>query len=64
MKDKLRNMDKSAGTLELIEDGRIKYYMVLDNHKEFFLTTMEAPVVKNDTKYTNIYYKKNKWKTC
>lgn len=60
MKNKLKDMDQSSGTLELIEDGRIKYYMILENFKQFFLTSMLPPVVKNEEKYTNIYYKKNK----
>ena len=48
-----------AGTVELISDGRIKYYMVLEKQECFYLTTKEQGDVKNEDKYTNLYYKKN-----
>lgn len=60
MKDVLRNMDKSSGTLELIDGKMIKYFMMIENQKDYYLTTKEAPIVKNEDKYTNLYYKKNK----
>ncbi len=59
MKVILNDMGKRAGTLEMIDSGLIKYFMALEKRQEFFLTQKEAPAVKNEDKYTNIYYKKN-----
>ena len=39
MKRLKESLQKKAGTVEVIEGNTIKYYMVLDHHQEFFLTT-------------------------
>jgi hypothetical protein len=51
--------EKKTGTIELIDEGLVKYYMPLENFKEFYLTKNPQPAVMNDNKYTNIYFKKN-----
>ena len=47
-----------CGTIELIENKTIKYFLVIEKQKEFYLTTKEEPEIKNGNKFTNIYYKK------
>jgi len=47
-----------SGTIEVIENGVIKYYLIIEKQKEFVLTTMKQPELKNEDKFTSIYYKK------
>ena len=62
MKDVLKNMDQMSGTLELLDrtSNRIRYFMPIENQKEFYLTTKDVPRAKRENKYTNLYYKKMK----
>ena len=60
MKETMKNVEKHpSGTLELLDEGQIKYFLVTQNQKDFYLTSKEQPGVKNEAKYTNLYYKKN-----
>lgn len=38
----------------------IRYYLVTEKQNEFYLTTHAQPELKNENKYTSVYYKKNK----
>ena len=48
-----------CGTIEIIENRTIKYHLVIEKQKEFFLTSKESPELKDDNKFTSIYYKKS-----
>jgi hypothetical protein len=56
---KMTTSEKS-GTLELIENKLIKYYMVTENFERFYLTKKPKPEIRSKQKYTNAYYDKNK----
>lgn len=56
----LLQREQKTGTIELFENGSINYYMPLSHFDSFYLTKHEQPLVVNDAKYTNLYYKKNK----
>jgi hypothetical protein len=59
-KDILNGDTPKAGTIEVIENGNvIRYYLVIEMHREFMLTTKGQPELKNEGKFTSIYYKKN-----
>lgn len=48
-----------SGTIEVIEGGLIKYYLMTEKQRDFFLTTKGQPELKNEDKFTSVYYKKN-----
>jgi hypothetical protein len=58
-KNFLNGEAQKSGTIEIIENGMIKYYLITDKQKEFFLTTKPQPELKNEDKFTSVYYKKN-----
>ncbi len=45
------NMDEAGGCVELMEDNKIKYYLPIDNRKDFFLTPHPNPKWKDASKY-------------
>ena len=49
-----------CGTIEVIENRTITYYLVIEKQKEFYLTTHPDPDIKDDSRFTSVYYKKAK----
>jgi hypothetical protein len=47
-----------TGTIEVIENGMIRYYLVTERQREFNLTTRPQPMLKNENKFTSVYYNK------
>lgn len=57
---RLKNVfQEKSGTIEVLEGKTINYYLVMEKQKEFSLSTKDQPALKNDNKFTSVYYKKN-----
>ncbi len=52
-------MRERIGTIEMIENKTISYYLIVEKQKDFFLTSKPQPELKNEGKFTSMYYKKN-----
>eukprot|EP00347_Sterkiella_histriomuscorum_P011331 403372860 len=57
MKEVMKNMDQTTGTIEIIDGKTIRYYLPVEHQQDFYLTTKEQPPAKKPNKYTNLYYK-------
>ena len=53
----VRDMPDKQRACDLMASVRKK----IEKQKEFFLTTKDAPELKDDSKFTSFYYKKSKW---
>lgn len=57
--DNFFKKDSNCSTLELIDGSEIKFYIPLENFKEFYLTTHPRGEVLNDRRYTEYFYEKS-----
>ena len=51
-------LQEKAGTIEVIENNNIAYYLVIEKQKEFHLSSFKQPELKNEDKLTTVFYNK------
>jgi len=52
-------MAERTGTIEVVQGKTISYYLMMEKQKDFYLTSKGQPELKDEGKFTTMYYKKH-----